>query len=162
MTYLIPPSPIQIPRLKKPPKPGITPINHRSLILAKQILPKPSPLGIPLHITHLPQPARYLRNRKVVIRILQRPRDTPCYRPEAQVVEVFHGDVVAGFPACEPAAAFVGPVEGFLLRVFLDGGVAGFPVDVVFEAFDVGVCEDYVGVGAALGKALVYEYLAIQ
>ena len=132
MTYLIPPRPIQIPRLKKPPKPRITPINHGALILAPQIPPKPSPLDIPLRIVHLPQPARHLRNRKVIIRILERPRDTPRHRPEAQMVEVFHGDVVVGFPAGETASAFVGPVEGFLFGVFLDCGVAGFPVYVVF------------------------------
>ena len=132
VTYLIPPSPIQIPRLEKAPKPGITPINHRGLILAKQIPPKPSPLRIPLHIVHLPKSTGHLRNHKVVIRILQRPRDTSCHRTKAQIVEVLHGDVVVGFPTGEPASAFVGPVEGFLLRVSLDGGVAGFPVDVVF------------------------------
>ena len=132
MTYLIPPSPIQKPRLKKSPKPRITPINHRSLILAPQIPPKPSPLRIPLNISHLPQSTRHLRNRKIVIRVLQRARDTPRQGPKAHMVEVFDGDVVVGFPAGEAAAAFVGPVEGLFFGIFLDGGVAGFPVDGVF------------------------------
>lgn len=153
LAYLIPPSAIQMPRLKKPGKAGIPPIHPRALILAEQVLPiGRSPLE-PFRIARPIHPARDLRNRKVIIRILQRARDTAGHGPEAHGIKVLDGDIVPGLPAIQPAAAFGGPVEGLFVGVFLHGGVAGFPVDAVGYVLDVCVCENDIGVGAALSVA---------
>lgn len=162
MLYLIPPSAIQIPRLKKPGKAGIRAIHPRRLILTEQILPvgrsslEPFRIACPIHS------ARNLRNRKVIIRILQRARDTAGHGPEAHGVKVLDGDIVPRLPASQPAAAFGGPVEGLLVGVLLHGCVAGFPVDAVGYVLDVCVCENDVGVGAALGVAWYGFMISMQ
>lgn len=68
------------------------------------------------------------------------------------MVEVFDGDVVVCFPGVEAAAAFGGPVIGFVVGIFFGGDVGIGPV-YVGEVFDEGVGEDDVGAGAALGVA---------
>lgn len=161
MEYLISPSPIQISRLKEPLKPRITPIDIRLLINPEQVLPIPRRQLKPLRITSLVQTTGDLRNRKVIIRIFDRARDTARQRPKSHGVNVLHGDIMQGVPASQAAAAFRRPVERLFGGVFADCCVAGFPVDAVLELFDVCVCENDVCVGAALCVAFLVSIIRL-
>lgn len=161
MEYLISPSPIQISRLKEPLKPRITPIDIRLLINPEQVLPISRRQLKPLRITSLVQTTGDLRNRKVIIRIFDRARDTARQRPKSHGVNVLHGDIMQGVPASQAAAAFRRPVERLFGGVFADCCVAGFPVDAVLELFDVCVCENDVCVGAALCVAFLVSIIRL-
>lgn len=43
-------------------------------------------------------------------------------------------------------AALVRPVEWFYVGVFLNSGVAGFPVDALRDTFDIGIGKHIVGI----------------
>lgn len=61
----------------------------------------------------------------------------------------------------EAAAAVVRPLLGFVLCVGEDSFQREGPVDGGAEVLDVGVYEDDVGVGAALGPALTHGHVAV-
>jgi hypothetical protein len=124
------------------------------LILLEQIQPVPRRGLIFLCIARLIESTGHLRDAEVVVRILQRARDAPCHCSKADVVKVFHWDIVQSPPTDHPAPALVRPVVRLLFCISPHSGVPSFPVNTVRKSFDVCICEDNVCIRASLGEAL--------
>lgn len=78
------------------------------------------------------------------------------------MVEILNWYVVEFLPAFHASTALIGPVEGLLIRVFLDGSVARVPIYTIRNAFDVGISEDVVSIRSTLRETFAERHAAIR
>lgn len=94
-------------------------------------------------------------NAKVVVGVFECAGNGVVVWPKAKIVEVEHGDKAVSFPRDKSASALDTPVERLVLGVVLNSFVGELPVDTR-EVFDVCVCDDIIGIGAAWDRSQLF------
>lgn len=144
-------SPIKKAGLKEAHEAGVSAVDHACLGRIEHVLPVPTSPQVFVRVVEVAQGASEGRDDEVVVCVLDGAADGARFQAHAVEVEVICGDVAEFLPGGEAAAPFDVPVWGLDFGVFDERFVGQCPVDSCGDVFEVGVYEDDVGVGAALG-----------